>query len=277
MERILKATGKLLYGLGFMLALLCGEKRIELSLKAHVFKKNKGCALDFGCGERGHLPELAGHYSYVVGMDMCMDYPEKYSLRRAKMLVRALNLPNVELVLGDCHNPPFRNEAFDLIVCTHVLEHLKRVEKAMIEIKRMLKENGRVFIVVPWLSELTSGTFSENPLMQFGKVLITRALDDLKTGKSSLLSRIFFKYDGGPNLRLRSFIPKTYYARLWYKRSINLENYCRKCLEGELLDPHHKHWFTRKEWSNIVRRSGLGLLVCKGLYHVYIVAEKPLK
>ena len=61
------------------------------------------------------------------------------------------------------------------------------------EVKRELKRRDRVFIAVPFLAELLNPSFSENPIYQWGKVLLTRALDDLKKGKKTLLVHIFFK------------------------------------------------------------------------------------
>lgn len=49
-------------------------------------------------------------------------------------------------------------------------------ENALKEMKRILKNKGKIYVEVPWLSELTSGSFSENPLLQWGKVLLTRSL-----------------------------------------------------------------------------------------------------
>jgi SAM-dependent methyltransferase len=237
--------------------------------------QNKGdYALDFGCGERGYLPELAERYSYVIGMDMCHDYPEAYSLKRAKALVRKGSLNNVDLVLADCHNPPFRDGIFDFIVCTHVLEHLMRPEEALREVNRILRLGGRIFIAVPSLSEIFSSSFSSNPVIQWGKILLTRALDDILYKRCKpLLPRIFFK-EIHPKIRLRTFIPRQYYAKLWYKKYINIEEYAVKFLRKELVDPHHKHWFLPKEWINIVETSGLKIMESRGICNVYMIAMK---
>ncbi|KKP88086.1 MAG: hypothetical protein UR93_C0022G0001 [Berkelbacteria bacterium GW2011_GWA2_35_9] len=43
----------------------------------------------------------------------------------------------------------FSNHSFDLIFCSHVLEHIKNDQKALTEIKRVLKPNGLAIIQVP--------------------------------------------------------------------------------------------------------------------------------
>lgn len=241
-------------------------------------KRREGWALDFGCGERGLIPELAEHYEYVVGIDMCLHISniswKDYSLRKAKSLTKRLKLTNVDLVRADCSKPPFRSNTFTAIVCTNVLEHLMNPQDSLEQIKKMLKPNGLVFIEVPSLSEIFGSTFNPNPIMQCGKVLLTRALDDLIYHRPSILRRLFFSFNKETNtVKMRKFIPRYYYAMLWYKRNISIEEYANSFLQKELLDPHHKHWFTTKEWVKLTENAGLTVIVHKGLATVYIVAR----
>jgi len=45
-------------------------------------------------------------------------------------------------VQGDAHALPFRNEAFGMIVCFSVLEHLADLWQALREVWRILKDDG---------------------------------------------------------------------------------------------------------------------------------------
>ena len=49
----------------------------------------------------------------------------------------------------DVTNLPFENDYFDLIICNHVLEHIDDDIKAMKEIYRVLKNNGKAIMQVP--------------------------------------------------------------------------------------------------------------------------------
>ena len=49
----------------------------------------------------------------------------------------------------------FKDNAFDIIICFHVLEHIIDDIKAISEIKRVLKPNGLAFICVPLKGERT--------------------------------------------------------------------------------------------------------------------------
>ena len=44
----------------------------------------------------------------------------------------------------------FKDDYFDYIVCNHVIEHIKDDEKAIRELSRVLKPNGKVIITVPY-------------------------------------------------------------------------------------------------------------------------------
>lgn len=52
---------------------------------------------------------------------------------------------------------PFLDSSFDAIMCIYVLEHISNIERALLEIKRVLRNHGRLIIVVP--NGLTYGLF----------------------------------------------------------------------------------------------------------------------
>ncbi len=46
----------------------------------------------------------------------------------------------------DYYNMPFEDEAFEVVLCTGLLEHLEEPAEALKEMKRVLKKGGRIFI-----------------------------------------------------------------------------------------------------------------------------------
>jgi ubiquinone/menaquinone biosynthesis C-methylase UbiE len=52
-------------------------------------------------------------------------------------------------VRADITNLPFQNCAFDLIICSHVLEHIRDDCVALEEIYRVVNKKGKVFILIP--------------------------------------------------------------------------------------------------------------------------------
>jgi SAM-dependent methyltransferase len=54
----------------------------------------------------------------------------------------------VELVM-DVHDVPLRAETAELIVCSHVLEHVRDDRRSMAELQRVLRPDGTAIILVP--------------------------------------------------------------------------------------------------------------------------------
>ena len=49
----------------------------------------------------------------------------------------------------DIHNMPFENNVFDVVLCNHVLEHVKDDILALKEIRRVLKKDGKMILTTP--------------------------------------------------------------------------------------------------------------------------------
>jgi len=50
---------------------------------------------------------------------------------------------------GDAVNMPFKFGSFDFVLASHVLEHLRNPLKALFEMRRVLRDNGYVILVLP--------------------------------------------------------------------------------------------------------------------------------
>lgn len=51
---------------------------------------------------------------------------------------------------------PFKNEEFDLIYASHILEHLESFPRTMQELHRILKKNGKLVVKVPHFSGIAA-------------------------------------------------------------------------------------------------------------------------
>jgi ubiquinone/menaquinone biosynthesis C-methylase UbiE len=67
-------------------------------------------------------------------------------------------------VKADIHQLPFADNAFDAVLCNHVLEHVADDIKAMQELKRVLKPGGWAILQVPFFSPIPETTFEDNTI-----------------------------------------------------------------------------------------------------------------
>jgi len=101
--------------------------------------------LDIGCGT-GIILKLLAHFGIPFGTELS---PEAIQFLRQ----RGLNL----IVRSDANGPmPFKSNAFSVITCLDVLEHLDDDISLLEEMLRICKPGGRVIITVPALQILWS-------------------------------------------------------------------------------------------------------------------------
>lgn len=101
--------------------------------------------LDLGCGTGYYLFLLSSLpvYLSLTGLDN-----DKKALDEARVTLKG---KKIKFIQGDSHNLPFKNNTFDKVVCSEVLEHLDNDEKTLKEIFRILKPDGVAVFSVPSL------------------------------------------------------------------------------------------------------------------------------
>jgi len=66
--------------------------------------------------------------------------------------------PNVRTIVGDCQKRlALEDASFDRALAIHVLEHLPDLPSAVIELRRVLKDDGRLIVVIPCEGGLAYG------------------------------------------------------------------------------------------------------------------------
>ena len=95
--------------------------------------------LDAGCGEGFIDALLIDNYSSIriTGLEFAEEAIE---------IARKMN-PKAEYVQSDITKMPFDDQSFDIVICTEVLEHLEKPDKAISEIIRVAKKY--VLLTVP--------------------------------------------------------------------------------------------------------------------------------
>ena len=98
--------------------------------------------LDAGCGE-GYLSRiLARQGATVTGIDFSANLIEA---ARAQSLNDTLS---VSFDVGTVDDLPYEDEAFDLVVCNHLMNDLRDPAKAITEFSRVLRRGGRLIILM---------------------------------------------------------------------------------------------------------------------------------
>jgi len=106
------------------------------------FLKNKDNVIDIGCGASKVIQNMA---EKSIGLDIAFN---KLSFLKNKGIKPVL-------IYSDCNkNLPFKDEYFDTVILSNVIEHLSDSSKVISEINRVLKKGGVFIISTPDYSTL---------------------------------------------------------------------------------------------------------------------------
>jgi SAM-dependent methyltransferase len=103
-------------------------------------KKILGKTLEIGAGLGEHLQYECSIDKNYVALELRDEMTKKIQER----------FPSITTMTGDCQQKiDFKENFFNRIITIHVLEHLPNLPAALIEIKRVLKPEGKFFVVIP--------------------------------------------------------------------------------------------------------------------------------
>jgi len=96
--------------------------------------------LDIGCGSGAYTRKLADMDYNVLGLD--------YSEHTIKRAVEKSNNKNISYIIGSLPYLPFKEKSFDIVICIGVFQTLDEYSAAIIDITKLLKEDGGVLILI---------------------------------------------------------------------------------------------------------------------------------
>lgn len=123
-----------------------GERILDSVRRMEFFLH--GNVLSIGCGDGLELEALGTIVDNVFGLDLS---PDKVEIARAKGL---------KATEGRMEELPFKDKEFDIVWCSHTLEHAEDLDKALAEMQRVAK---RAIIFVP-LEEETDNPAHTSPI-----------------------------------------------------------------------------------------------------------------
>lgn len=109
-----------------------------------IHSHKPGRVLDIGCG-RGFYTKIVSYFPFVKeiqGIDANPEY-----VIRAKNNVG--NDKRITIQVGSIYKLPFKDNYFDCIIASEILEHLTDDTKAISELHRVLKRGGTLLVSVP--------------------------------------------------------------------------------------------------------------------------------
>lgn len=121
---------------------------LDLTAKRLDLHKHKSM-LDVGCGQ-GHWTRILAPYLHRDAKINAVDKDKRWygENEELKDHFSRLGIP-FSLTEGDAQNLPFKDDVFDLVTCQTVLIHVPDPEKAIREMKRVLKPGGTLLCVEP--------------------------------------------------------------------------------------------------------------------------------
>ncbi len=112
-----------------------------------------GVVLDIGCAD-GYAAGLVGDNCKYIGIDYLYTATSMYMTRPE--------------VFADAQELPIKSESIDTVLLLDVLEHLPRPAACLQEIRRVLKENGKLIIQVPFLYPIHDAPFDYCRWTEYG-------------------------------------------------------------------------------------------------------------
>ncbi len=198
--------------------------------------------IDIGCGEGRHtIKACQQKETMCVGADYgyapLVQTQEKLTYHRS---LKDLHCKSVDLSCMDVTSLPFKDNSFDIVICSEVLEHILDDAKAMSELVRILKPGKTLAVSVPryWPERLCWALSDEYFNANMGHVRIYKKnplIQALESLKLHYLGNHYAHSIHSPFWWLKCFAGPT-------RTDSILVNTYHKLLVWDLMK---KPWFTR--------------------------------
>ncbi len=103
-----------------------------------------GIGLDIGCSIGSSTIELSKKLSYVFGIDLSFSF-----ILEARKIMDNRNRRNMEFIVADATNLPFKSKFFHSIVALNVIDRLD-FNKLIISVNNCIKKNGKLILIDPY-------------------------------------------------------------------------------------------------------------------------------
>jgi len=126
-------------------------KNLFLSIKS----RDIGKTLEVGCGN-GFFSYLASSVSStVIATDLYCKDPKSHTvgMDNARQLISKIGSNNISLCACSGERLPFKDDVFDTVFSSYVLQYIKDRQFFLNELKRVIKKDGKIVLVLPNFTE----------------------------------------------------------------------------------------------------------------------------
>lgn len=103
-----------------------------------AFLKNGGKRFVYlPCGDGRNLPTLSKHLPFLIGVDS-----SENALNISRKRIEFYGLDNIVLLKNDIFETSFIDNQIDGVFCWDLFGHLVKIDLALLQLKRILKDNG---------------------------------------------------------------------------------------------------------------------------------------
>lgn len=129
----------------FQLALTSARETVAMVAR-ELPKAQPHKILEIGSSTGVNCLALQQHYpsADVIGLE-----PESEALEVAQQLAKMCGDPQPSFMCGVGEDIPLPDQSVDLIVCSTVIEHVYNVEKVIMEMGRVLRPGGNIYLAAP--------------------------------------------------------------------------------------------------------------------------------
>jgi ubiquinone/menaquinone biosynthesis C-methylase UbiE len=132
-----------------------------------LLEKRYPVLLEAGTGSGILLPELSKHCDKLYACDIHTNFDHIHNL------LKSFNIKDYDISTQSIENTTYPDKTFDAIVAVSVLEFVKDLPKALLEIKRILKDDGVFITICPMKSRILDSLLSiyskKKPEEEFGE------------------------------------------------------------------------------------------------------------
>ena len=104
--------------------------------------------LEVACGPGLVALKIANRASKIYAVDISEPMIEK-----AKKKMQEMEIKNIEFSVEDAYSLPFDKEMFDTVICNMALHNMMEPQKALSEMRRVLKPGGRLIAIIVGIGE----------------------------------------------------------------------------------------------------------------------------